>query len=259
MDHHEAPRDGGSTRRTPLRAERSRARVGRSNARVADAAKAAADGLRGVRRIDGARAEGSVRAPGVGVLFDPVLPVGAPPSSGPVRVPTSTQPGDAWPMEERAPGSTAADGGVWNPFRQQRRPAPRRPDARPEIGNLHLRHTAIGVKVIATLVHRGRQCHGTAVGPSSGQGRLRAVAEATVAALRIVVDEPLPVGVDRIGWVDDDPGRVEVVVTWATGSGAEALIGTASARDGADGAIMQATLHALSGRFEQLVRTAPPR
>lgn len=248
MDHHEAPRDGRGARRTPLRADRRRAAVGPGNARVADAARAAADGLRGVRRIDGPRTEGSARAPGVGVLFDPVMPVSAPPTREPTDPVDLAEP---VPFPERS-----TDLGVWNPFRQQRRPDPRRPAARPEIGNLHTRHTTTGVNVIATLVHRGRLCHGTAVGSSSGQGRLRAVAEATVAALQVVADEPLPIAVDQIRWVDDDPTRVEIVVTWATGSGAEALIGTASALDGVDGAVMQATLEALSPRFEQLARPA---
>ncbi len=254
MDHHEAPRDRRGARRTPLRANRRRAAVGPGNARVADAARAAADGLRGVRRIDGPRTEGSARAPGVGVLFDPVMPVSLPPIPDPTDLAAAVDLADPMALPERS-----ADLGVWNPFRQQRRPDARGPAARPEISNLHTRHTTTGVNVIATLVHRGRLCHGTAVGSSSGQGRLRAVAEATVAALQIVADEPLPVGVDQIRWVDDDPACVEIVVTWATGSSEEVLIGTAAVRDGVDGAVMQATLEALSPRFEQLVRSVPQR
>lgn len=300
MDHHETRRESGQARRTPLRAGGGRASFGPSNARVADAARAAADGLRGVRRIDVPRAGGSARAPGVGVLFDPVMPVSAPPTSRPADTTDPADPAelaspagpmersvhlpdtqladaseDARPGEDRASGEPAeeerasgapADVGVWNPFRQPRRPDPHRRAARPEVGNLHTRHTSTGVNVIATLVHRGRRCHGTAVGSSSSDGRLRAVAEATLAALQIVADEPLAVRVDRIRWVGHDPARVEIVVTWATRTGEEALIGTATAHDRADSgadsgdhAVMQATLDALGRRFDQFVQAAPQR
>jgi hypothetical protein len=253
VDHHEAPLDGGRAHRTPLRAGRGRAAVGPGNARVADAARAAADGLRGVRRIEGPRAEGSPRAPGVGVLFDPVVPVTTPPTSELADAADGEDPAD------RTHAATGADVGVWNPFRQQLRPDPRRATSRPEIGNLHTRPTATGVNVIATLVHRGRRCHGTAVGSSGREGRLRAVAEATVAALQIVADEPLPVGVDRIRCVDDPPARLEIVLVWTTRSGEEALTGAASVHDGPEAAVMQATLDALSRRFEPFVPATPQR
>jgi hypothetical protein len=235
VGHDERPRDGEVADDAPRRGAGGRPEPrGRNSARVAAAAKAAAEGLRGGTDDDGRRLGAPHRSPGVAVLFEPA------PASEP-----SIEAAVGSPADARTAGAE-----VWNPFRQRRSADPRPPDARPVISNLHTRRSATETHVIATLEHRGRRSHGTAAGPATVPGRLRAVAEATVAALQVVTDEPLPIGVDHVTSSDDEPGRVEVVVTWATGAGDRRLVGTAPVDDGPERAVMQATLDALDRCIE---------
>jgi hypothetical protein len=148
--------------------------------------------------------------------------------------------------------ATAA--GVWNPFRQRRSSEPAGGTSRPKASHLHTRRSATEATVIATLEHGGRLAHGTAVGPPAGTGVLRAVADATVAALKVVTNEPLTVGVQRITLsLDDDPPIVSAALAWRTTDGVEILAGSAVVRDDPEYAAMEATLDALGRRIERLM------
>jgi hypothetical protein len=289
---HDEPRATAGAGPSARRGDRGRPGATGNSERVAAAALAAVEGLKGVQRHERPHADDVMRSPGVAVLFESVTsptlgarrdvpreltgppPAGAtaepateaaphadpkPPDSEPPHSeppPSNSAPSEPTPSEpppsEPAPMATAA--GVWNPFRQRRPGEPAGGTSRPKASHLHTRRSATEATVIATLEHGGRLAHGTAVGPPAGTGVLRAVADATVAALKVVTNEPLTVGVQRITLsLDDDPPIVSAALAWRTTDGVEILTGSAVVRDDPEYAAMEATLDALGRRIERLM------
>jgi hypothetical protein len=115
------------------------------------------------------------------------------------------------------------------------------------------------VEVTATLEVAGRRGHAAARAVPTRRGIWRAVAEATVAALRELTDDHLRAGVDRISVTSaEDPGMVTVVLTMLSDRGEETLLGASLLRDDPESAVMRATLDALNRRVEPLLRPATP-
>jgi hypothetical protein len=251
VDHDEEPSEAGHEPPRSRSSGRRPAGSARSNARVAAAAKEALDGLQGVQSHDRLLAGGSARSPGVKVLFEPVAPREPAAPSGPVAEPPGRESSELEAVIEAS--------GVWNPFRQPRVAADATARdavaadsaaARPRISHLHTRRTDTEATVIATLEHGGRRAHGTAVGPPVLPGVLHAVAEATVAALRIVVEAPVPAEVDHVTLSpEDDPASVSVAVTWTDAHGEPRLVADTRVHGDLQRAVMQATLDALVGRL----------
>jgi hypothetical protein len=257
VDHDEGPSEAGHEPPRSRSSGRRPAGSARSNARVAAAAKEALDGFQGVQSHDRLLGGGPARSPGVKVLFEPAVPrePAAPReptvSAGPAAESLGHEPSELEAVIEAS--------GVWNPFRQPRAT----PDAtardlvaadsaaaRPRISHLHTRCTETEATVIATLEHGGRRAHGTAVGPPVLPGVLHAVAEATVAALRIVVEAPVPAAVDHVTLSPEDaPASVSVAVTWTDAHGEEHLVADTRVHGDLQRAVMQATLDALVGRL----------
>ncbi len=126
--------------------------------------------------------------------------------------------------------------------------------ARPAIRNLDTQLDESDVRVVATLEHLGRPAHGDAVAVATSQGVLRAVAEATIAALRQLASGPLLAGVDRITMQGAaDPPIVTVVVTLLTDRGEETLLGASIVRGDPERAVMRATLDALNRRTASML------
>jgi hypothetical protein len=117
------------------------------------------------------------------------------------------------------------------------------------IRNLDTQLDRQDVRVTATLEHAGRSALGEALSVATGHGVLRAVAEATVAALRGLSSERLIAGIDRI--VLDpahDPATAMVVLTLVSERGEERLVGSSIVRSDPERAVMRATLDALNRR-----------
>lgn len=145
-------------------------------------------------------------------------------------------------------------------------PAPRMPDGggggmvRVAIRHLDTQRDAVDVRVTATLQLDGRAAHGQAVSVPTRAGTLRAVAEATLAALRELTGSWLLAGIDRITLHPvSEPAMVTVVVSIVTDRGEETLLGGSIVRGDPDLAVMRATLDALNRRvvFEAPVTDAP--
>jgi hypothetical protein len=131
------------------------------------------------------------------------------------------------------------------------------PRVRAAIRDLVTRQGDDDVEVTATLEVGDRQGRAAARAVPTRRGVWRAVAEATVGALRELTDDHLRAGVDRVTVTSsDDPGMVTVVLTVLSDRGEETLLGAALLRDDPEGAVMRATLDALNRRVEPLL--CPP-
>jgi hypothetical protein len=83
------------------------------------------------------------------------------------------------------------------------------------------------------------------------RGRLRAIAEATLASLDRLVGGRLHAAVDRVTLVAGDLPSASVLVTLASEHGEETLLGAALVRDDdLERAVMRATLDAVNRRAE---------
>jgi hypothetical protein len=144
------------------------------------------------------------------------------------------------------PEQTAAD----SP-REPREPSqPREERVRAAIRHLDTQRDDADVRVTATLELEGRIGHGRAIAIPTSNGTMRAVAEATVAALRELVEERLLVGIDRITLHPSaEPSMATVVVTLLTDRGEETLLGGSIVRGDPERAVMRATLDALNRRI----------
>lgn len=105
------------------------------------------------------------------------------------------------------------------------------------------------VRVAATLQHGGRTALGEVTTVPTTHGVMRAVAEATLVALGVLVGPSLIAGVDRISIQPaDDPANALVTVSLLTDRGEEMLLGSSVVRGDPQHAVMRATLDALNRR-----------
>jgi hypothetical protein len=190
-------------------------------------------------------------------------PAVPPPSVTPPAVPPTAGPPTAGPPAAIAPdpGASTVTVGAPDPAAVagvgdglSRAAGPR---VRAAIRDLVTRQGDDDVEVTATLEVGDRQGRAAARAVPTRRGVWRAVAEATVGALRELTDDHLRAGVDRVTVTSsDDPGMVTVVLTVLSDRGEETLLGAALLRDDPEGAVMRATLDALNRRVEPLL--CPP-
>jgi hypothetical protein len=122
---------------------------------------------------------------------------------------------------------------------------------RAEIHHLDTCIDVSDVRVTATLRHGDRSATGETRSVPTRAGILRAVAEATVAALRQLTGNRLIVGVDSVtASVAGDPAMATVLVGVVTAHGEETLVGAALVHSDPERAVMRATLDALNRRVE---------
>lgn len=254
MDHEDAP--SGDRQEPDLRSPgRRRAGSVHNSARVAAAAEEALAGFQGAPRREPGGQGVTTRAPGVRVLFESTD------RAGPRATDDPSPAGDLDPIDaadeilDREPGTSLPP--VWNPFRRTPDPTlsatsadasagPTGPTTGPRIVDLHTRDSPTDVTVIATVERHGRRAHGTSVGPPGPSGLLHAVAEATVAALRMLVAGTLPVAVAQVTRSSEDDGAgVLVELAWSPPHGRQRLVGECPAGQDPGRAVMQATLDAV--------------
>jgi hypothetical protein len=132
------------------------------------------------------------------------------------------------------------------------------PRVRAAIRDLVTRQGDDDVEVTATLEVAGRRGRAAATAVPTRRGVWRAVAEATIGALRELTDDHLRAGVDRVSVTShEDPGMVTVVLTVLSDRGEETLLGASLLRDDPESAVMRATLDALNRRIEPWLQGAP--
>jgi len=256
VDHDDAPTDArrASDHRGP---GRRRAGSVHNSARVAAAAKEALDGFQGVPRHEPAGSDTTTRAPGVRVLFEAAGPTGERATDDP---PTGWDSDPAEALDDAAADAPTGEppgpvSPVWNPFRQAAAPSvtsaaadtvtvPTGRPTGPRIVGLHTRESSTDVTVIATVEQHGRRAHGTSVGPPAPSGLLEAVAEATLAALRMLVAGGFPITVEQVALASDDGTSVSVELTWSHPRGRRRLVGERPTDRDPARAAMQATLDA---------------
>ena len=125
---------------------------------------------------------------------------------------------------------------------------------RAAIHHLDVQRGEAGVRVTATLGHDGRRADGSATAVATSIGVRRAVAEATVSAMRSLLGGSLLIGVDHVAVRSgEDPALATAVLTWLTDRGEETLVGTSLLRSDPEQAVMRATLDALNRRVEPLL------
>ncbi len=131
--------------------------------------------------------------------------------------------------------------------------------SRAAIRHLEVQRGETDVRVTARLEHDGRYGDGTRQAVLTGPGIGRAIAEATVDALRMLVDAPLLVGIDSVNVRHNaEPAMATVVLTLLSNRTEDTLIGAALLDGDPDGAVMRATLDALNRRVEPLLGVAGP-
>lgn len=125
---------------------------------------------------------------------------------------------------------------------------------RAAIRDLVTRHSPDSVEVLATLRLGNRDVDGQARGVPTEAGILRAVAEATVDAVRTLTGERVLASVDdvTVAW-GADPATARVVVSVLGDDGEETLLGAALLRGDLERTVMRATLDALNRRLEPLL------
>jgi hypothetical protein len=125
---------------------------------------------------------------------------------------------------------------------------------RAAIRDLQVQRDARSVQVTVLLAHGDRSEEGRAVSVPTAHGTLRAIAEATVAALRALTEGSLLVGIDRVSVKHgDDAPIATVMLSLLTRRGEERLLGASIIRDGPERAILRATLDALNRRVTPLL------
>jgi hypothetical protein len=125
---------------------------------------------------------------------------------------------------------------------------------RAAIRDLQVQRDACSVQVTVMLAHGDRSEEGRAVSVPTSHGTLRAIAEATVAALRALTEGSLLVGIDRVSVKHgDDAPIATVMLSLLTRRGEERLLGASLIRDGPERAILRATLDALNRRVTPLL------
>jgi hypothetical protein len=116
------------------------------------------------------------------------------------------------------------------------------------------------VEVTATLEIGERRGRSVARSIPTRRGVWRAVAEATIGALRELTGDQLRAGIDRVSVSSkEDPAVATVLVSVLSDRGEETLLGASLVRDDPEGAVMRATLDALNRRVEPWLLPAAPQ
>jgi hypothetical protein len=178
---------------------------------------------------------------------------GRPRRTAEAAVPASPPPSD--PDDDPEPAATPAPAALApaGPAVAQRAG----PRVRAAIRDLVTRQGDDDVEVTATLEVAGRRGRAAATAVPTRRGVWRAVAEATIGALRELTDDHLRAGVDRVSVTShEDPGMATVVLTVLSDRGEETLLGASLLRDDPESAVMRATLDALNRRIEPWLQGA---
>ncbi len=168
-------------------------------------------------------------------------------------VPTCTDPAAADPTDHEPPMIDPAElrpgAEHGSPDRQGRTVIPRA-----AIRDLQVHRDARSVQVTVVLAHGERSEEGRAVSVPTSHGTLRAVAEATVAALRALTGGAMLVGIERVSAKHgEDAPIATVMLSLLTRRGEERLLGASIIRDGPERAVLRATLDALNRRVTPLL------
>lgn len=233
----------------PERAAPERVSVAAGRDRLSDAAQAALDGLHGER----GRARPSVREPATMARRADAL-------FGTIVQEEQEEPAPEEPAREAA---AATDDAAATPAAP---PAPDAPDdasavgrVRAEIRDLVVHHAPDAVEVTAMLRLADRDVREVARGVPTADGVLRAVAEATLRAVRMLCGRGVLAGVDAVAVrLAGDPPLAEVAVSILSDRGEERLVGAALVRGDVERAVMRATLDAVNRRLEPLLAAAEP-
>ncbi|MFP4636596.1 MAG: hypothetical protein ACLFRD_12095 [Nitriliruptoraceae bacterium] len=128
---------------------------------------------------------------------------------------------------------------------------------RAAIRDLDVHRGETEVSVTVRLEHEGRSGQGFRRAVATRPGIARAIAEATVEALRSLVGSQLLVGIDHVAVrPSGEPAAATVVLTLLAGRSEDTLLGSALLGDDPDRAVMRATLDALNRRVEPLLAAA---
>lgn len=166
-----------------------------------------------------------------------------PPASGPA----SGDPGPAVTTVERHLRVEPAAAGA-RPGREAGVDLSRR---RAAIGDLVARPVGDDLDISATLTWADAAATGRARGLRTRRGRWRAIAEATLDALRDLTAGRLRADVDHVSILTlPELAHVTVSVTLVTERGEETFLGAALVRDDPDQAVMRATMDAVNRRVE---------
>jgi hypothetical protein len=230
----------------PERAAPERVSAAAGRDRLSDAAQAALDGLHGERgRARPSEREPATMARRADALFGTIV---------------QEEPAPEEPAREAA---AATDGAAATPAAT---PAPDTVDdasavgrVRAEIRDLVVHHAPDAVEVTAMLRLADRDVREVARGVPTADGVLRAVAEATLRAVRMLCGRGVLAGVDAVAVrLAGDPPLAEVAVSILSDRGEERLVGAALVRGDVERAVMRATLDAVNRRLEPLLAAAEP-
>ncbi len=171
------------------------------------------------------------------------------------------EPADTEPPSEPAPATEpetpVRDEPVQPEVEDLRAVASVRSRRRAAIRDLVTRHAPDAVEVVATLRLGDRDAEGHARGVPTRAGVLRAVAEATVDAVRELSAERVLASIDDVvASTSGEPAVARVVVSVLGDDGEESLVGAALVRGDLERAVMRATLDALNRRLEPVLLTA---
>ena len=125
---------------------------------------------------------------------------------------------------------------------------------RPAIARMHLVSSGLEVTATVSLTSGERTSAGEARGTASPSGVHRAVANATLRAVELLVDDRVRFELDHLEVTPMGAERTVVVaLTLLSGRGTERLTGAAAVREDVRQAVIRATLDALNRRVEPLL------
>ncbi|MFU8841762.1 MAG: hypothetical protein ACNA8R_13745 [Nitriliruptoraceae bacterium] len=126
---------------------------------------------------------------------------------------------------------------------------------RASITHLNIVHAERDVRVTIGLAHDDQRVEGTARTVPDPDRVLRAVAEATAAALQRLTVQPVDLEILEVVLTPDaEPARVLVAVRFRAGPGDEHLLGVSVIREDPERAVVRATLDAVNRRVEPLLQ-----
>jgi hypothetical protein len=129
-----------------------------------------------------------------------------------------------------------------------------RPAERPAISRMHLVSSGLDVTASVTLSSGGRSAVGEGHGNASQVGVQRAVANATLRAVEVLLDGAARFELDHLEVSQLGAERTVLVgLSMLSSRGTERLTGAAAVREDVRQAVIRSTLDALNRRFETLL------
>jgi hypothetical protein len=190
------------------------------------------------------------------VLTEPEADASAAPRSGPepgADAGSRSEPGA--PLDTEPPSAPAIHRSVRQRDEERRGLEGTDERTRVVIRDLVVRRNGVRVQVVATLALGDRAGCGTAEAPATLPGLWRGVGEATLAAVDELAGSALQVAIDRITVASgEEPPSVRVLLTAKLDADEETLLGATLLHEDPAPAVMRATLDALNGRIEPLLR-----